>query len=181
MALAPAMRAQYIYFMELDTSVVLRLLVALRECTRHLQRGVAEHPLSEVDVGLLALADAYGGALRPSQAAEALDVRFPSVTRHVRALQGAGHLSVDPDPDDGRSYRIVLTGPGKVLLASFRDDLVARFAPVVAGWEPGDLATLADGLARLAGDMTAARRAAAPSPARPAWWRTGAPGKGDEQ
>lgn len=167
--------------MEVDGTVILRLLTGLRECSRHVQRGLSEHPLDELDVGLLALAEAAGGTLRPSQAAEALEAAFPSITRHVRGLQGAGQVAVDPDPGDGRSYRIALTPAGRALLDEFRDELVTRFAPVVAGWDPAEVAALADGLARLAAAMSAARRAAPPRPPRPAWWRAGMPAEGERQ
>ncbi len=167
--------------MEVNSDVVLRLLTGLRECSRHVERGVSEHPLDELDVGLLALAEAAGGTLRPSQAAEALAVGFPSVTRHVRGLQGAGQVAVDPDPGDGRSYRIILTAAGSALLDEFRDELVTRFAPVVAGWDPAELAALADGLTKLAAAMTAARRAAGPRPGRAAWWRAGTSAEGEQQ
>lgn len=171
----------YTYFMEVDKfrQAILDLLAGLRACSRHVERGVAEHPLDELDVGLLMLAEASGGALRPSQAAEALEVTFPSVTRHVRGLEGAGHVAVDPDPDDRRSYRIVLTPAGKTLLDDFRDGLIARFAPVVAAWDPAELAALADGLNKLAAAMTAARRAGGPP--RAAWWRADTPVEGEQQ
>jgi DNA-binding MarR family transcriptional regulator len=166
--------------MEVDTSAILRLLTALRECSQHVARGVAEHPLDEMDVGLLALAEAAGGTLRPSQAAGALETVFPSVTRHVRALQAAGHLAIDPDPRDRRSYRIVLTATGKALLEEFRQGLITRFAPVVAGWDPAELEQLADGLTRLAAAMTRERRAAALQPGRSSWWRADTTVKGEQ-
>lgn len=149
----------------------MRLLAALRECSRYVERGVAEHPLDELDVGLLTLAEAAGGSLRPSQAAEALEVGFPSVTRHVRALQGSGHLAVDPDAADRRSYRILVTDQGRALLEEFRDGLITRFAQIVAGWDRAELSTLADGLTKLAAAMTAARRAAAVPRGHSTWWR----------
>lgn len=162
--------------MEVDESVVLRLLTGLRECSRHVERGVADHPLDELDVGLLALAQQADGRLRPSQAAAALQVAFPSITRHVQALQRTGHVVIDPDPDDRRSYRIALTDTGARLLREFRSGLVTRFAPVVEGWDAAELAALADGLTRLATAMRDARESAGQQPARPHWWRDTMPG-----
>jgi DNA-binding MarR family transcriptional regulator len=160
--------------MEVDEPVVLRLLTGLRECSRHVERGVANHPLDEIDVGLLALAAQANGMLRPSQAAEALDVAFPSVTRHVQGLQRAGHVMINLDPDDRRSYRIALTDDGAAMLHDFRRDLVTRFTPVVEGWDPAELAALADGLDKLATAMRDARTSADQRPPRPHWWRAGA-------
>lgn len=162
--------------MEVDETVVLWLLTGLRECSRHVERGVASHPLDELDVGLLALADQSDGMLRPSQAAAALDVAFPSVTRHVQGLQRAGHVVIDPDPGDRRSYRITLTDDGAAMLRDFRRDLVTRFAPVVEEWDPAELAALADGLNKLATAMQDAHASADQRPTRPHWWRDGAPG-----
>jgi DNA-binding MarR family transcriptional regulator len=162
--------------MEVDESLVWRLLAGLRECSRHVERGVAGHPLDEIDVGVLALAEQANGTLRPSQATEALDLAFPSVTRHVQGLQRTGYVAIEPDPDDRRSYRIVLTDEGAAMLRDFRSDLVARFAPVIEGWDSTQLATLADGLTKLAAAMHDARAAAGRRRTRPPWWRAQALG-----
>ncbi|HEV3359294.1 MAG TPA: hypothetical protein VG247_21025 [Pseudonocardiaceae bacterium] len=157
--------------MEVDSSIALRLLTGLRECSRQVERGVADHPLDEIDVGLLALAQQSDGTLRPSQAAAALEVAFPSITRHVQGLQRSGHVVIDPDPDDRRSYRIALTEAGTRMLGGFRDDLLARFAPVVESWDEAEVAALADGLTKLAAAMREARASAGQQPPRPHWWR----------
>lgn len=160
---------------------MLRLLGALRDCARHVQRGVAEHPLDEVDVGLLALAEQGDGELRPSQAAQRLEVASPSITRHTRALEAAGRLAVHPDAGDRRSYRIALTDEGRSALGDFRERLAERFAPVLADWSAEQVEELARGLARLNESMDAQRAAAGPSGANtrsrpggsPSWWRGG--------
>jgi DNA-binding MarR family transcriptional regulator len=157
--------------MEVDRSLVLRLLTGLRDCSSHVERGVADHPLDEIDVGLLALAQQADGMLRPSQAAAALEVAFPSITRHVQGLQRTGMVVIAPDSDDRRSYRISLTDQGVTMLRDFQDGLVARFAPLIEGWDPAELAALADGLNRLLGAMDAARDSAEQSSPRPHWWR----------
>ena len=144
-------------------------MAALRECAKHVQRGVAGHPLDEVDVGLLALAGAEKGRLKPSQAAAALEVAFPSVTRHVRALQEKGLITIAPDADDGRSYAITLTQAGATMLRDFRDGLVTRFTPVVADWSPAELVELARQLTRLAEAMSSATTRRTPTNA--IWWR----------
>lgn len=166
-----------IYFMEVDEYEVLRLLSGLRECARHVERGVAEHPLDEIDVGLLALAEHAEGTLRPSEAAEALGVAFPSITRHVKGLQHTGHLAIDPDPADRRSYRIVLTEAGNAMLRDFRTGLVRRFTPVIEDWTPAEVAVLADGLAKLASAMAKVRDTPAPA-SGPNWWRPSTPTSG---
>lgn len=159
--------------MEVNSSVVLQLMAALRECARHVQRGVADQPLDEVDIGLLTLAGAEKGALKPSQAAAALEVAFPSVTRHVRALQDKGLITIAPDTDDGRSYAITLSKAGEQALRTYRDSLVARFTPAFADWQPTDLAALAAQVTRLAESMSATLSTATTrrTPTSAIWWR----------
>ncbi len=98
-------------------------------------------------------------------------IAFPSITRHVQGLQRTGHVVIDPDPDDRRSYRIALTEAGTRMLGEFRDDLLARFAPVVESWDEAEVAALADGLTKLAAAMREARASAGQQPPRPHWWR----------
>jgi DNA-binding MarR family transcriptional regulator len=155
--------------MEVNSSVVLQLMAALRECARHVQRGVADQPLNEVDVGVLALAGTEKGRLKPSHAAAVLEVAFPSITRHVRALQEKGLITIAPDTDDGRSYAITLAPAGEQALRDYRDNLVARFTPSVADWQPAELAALATQLTRLAESMSAATTHRTPAAA--IWWR----------
>ncbi len=145
-------------------------MAALRECARHVQRGVADQSLDEIDVGLLALAGAEKGRLKPSQAAAMLEIAFPSVTRHVRALQERGLITIAPDADDGRSYAITLAPAGETALRDYRDNLVDRFAPAVANWLPGELSALAGQLTHLAESLSSA--ATQRTPKAVMWWRT---------
>jgi DNA-binding MarR family transcriptional regulator len=157
--------------MKLDRGEVLRLLGALRECSRHVERGVRDHPLDAIDVGILALAEQGNGHLRPSDAVEKLEVPFPSVTRHVRRLHRQGHVSIQPAAGDRRSYLIVETASGRRLLQDFQDNLIARFTPILRGWDNAEVRALADGLSRLGHSMTAAVDRAAGPPSATSWWR----------
>ncbi|WP_459708415.1 MarR family winged helix-turn-helix transcriptional regulator [Actinophytocola sp. KF-1] len=159
--------------MEVNSSVVLQLMAALRECARHVQRGVADQPLDEVDVGLLTLAGAEKGTLKPSQAAAELEVAFPSITRHVRGLQDKGLITIAPDTDDGRSYAITLSKAGEQALRAYGDNLIARFTPAVADWQPTELATLTAQVTRLAEAMSKAMSTAPTrrTPTSAIWWR----------
>lgn len=148
---------------------MLQMMAALRECAKHVQHRTAEQPLDDVDIGLLALAGTEKGRLKPSQAAAALEVPFPSVTRHVRALQEKGMITIAPDADDGRSYAITLTTVAETALREYRDGLVTRFSPAVADWSPAELLTLATQLTRLAESLSSAGTARTPTSA--IWWR----------
>lgn len=160
--------------MEVSADVVLRLLIAMRDCSRHVERGTGDHPLDRVDIGILTLAAETGGQLRPSQAAGHLDVSQPSITRHVRALQQRGHVSTHPDPSDHRGYRIAITAAGQRMLGAFRQDLVARFAPALDGWAAADVETLADGLTKLNAAMDEALETRSRRAGTRAWWRSNA-------
>lgn len=148
-------------------------MAALQECARHVQRGVADQPLDEVDIGLLALAGAEKGRLKPSQAAAMLEIAFPSVTRHVRGLQDKGLITIAPDTDDGRSYAITLSPAGEQALRGYRDNLISRFTPAVSDWPATELATLAAQVTRLAESMSTTMSSATTrrTPTSAIWWR----------
>jgi DNA-binding MarR family transcriptional regulator len=155
--------------MEVTSSVVLQVMAALRECAKHINHST--EPLDDVDISLLALAGTEKGRLKPSQAAAVLEIAFPSVTRHVRALQEKGMITIAPDADDGRSYAISLSKAGEAALRDYRDGLVTKFSPAVADWSPEELTTLATQLTRLADSLSTARTARTPTSG--IWWRNG--------
>lgn len=140
--------------MEVNSTALLQLVAALRECSEHVRRGLADQPLSELDVRLLALAGAAPGRLKPSHAAAELEVAFPSITRHVRALQDWELITIAPDEDDGRSYAISLTEAGATALRKYRDRLVASLEPAVQSWSADELGALVTQLTRLAEGLT---------------------------
>ena len=55
------------------------------------------------------------------------------------------------------------------MLREFRTGLVARFAPVIEGWDEAEVAALADGLTRLAAAMHDAPESAGHQSPRPHW------------
>jgi DNA-binding MarR family transcriptional regulator len=93
------------------------------------------------------------GPLRLTALAERALLDASTVSRHVSALQAAGHLTRTDDPDDRRASRITVTESGHALL---RDALAARgrvLDAALAGWPPEDRTALATLLQRLAEDM----------------------------
>ncbi len=142
--------------MEVTSSVVLQLVAALRACAEHVRRSMVGQPLDEIDVKVLALAGAANGTLKPSQAAAELEVAFPSITRHVRALQDRKLISITPDEDDGRSYAIILTEVGATALRKYRDGLVTSLESALENWSAAELADLVKQLTRLAEGLTTA-------------------------
>jgi DNA-binding MarR family transcriptional regulator len=142
--------------MEVNSSVILQLVAALRECTEHVRRSMVGQPLDELDVRVLALVGAANGTLKPSQAAAELEVAFPSITRHVRLLQEKQLVSIAPDEDDGRSYAISLTEAGATALRRYRDNLVTSMEPAVKDWSAAEMSDLAKQVTRLAESLTTA-------------------------
>lgn len=75
--------------------------------------------------------DRIEGDVRQAALAEALDISQPSLVRTLDQLQAAGLLTREPDPDDKRSNRILLTQDGQDLtgriearLGALRDELL---------------------------------------------------------
>lgn len=52
------------------------------------------------------------GPLSPSELADREGIRRPSATRLVAKLEEGGYVAREPDPDDGRSFRVSLTVAG---------------------------------------------------------------------
>jgi DNA-binding MarR family transcriptional regulator len=104
--------------------------------------------------------------LRPSEIGERLDLAPSTVTRHVQALEDAGHVTVEEDPFDARTCLVEATADGVEELTRLEQLGLAAFEQVVAEWDVEDLATLTRLLHRLTEDW-AERGSAARRPARP--------------
>jgi DNA-binding MarR family transcriptional regulator len=123
-------------------------------------------------VGVLQVVAAQG-PVRPGTIGEQLDMAPSSVTRHVQALEDAGHLAVQADPDDARTCLIEVTEAGQEELGRLETAGLAVFAEVVAGWTVEEMGTLARLMERLTDDW--ARHGAAArtrnQPKREPRWR----------
>jgi DNA-binding MarR family transcriptional regulator len=110
--------------------------------------------------------------VRPGTIGEWLDLAPSTVTRHVQALEDAGHLVVRPDPTDARTCLIEPTPAGLAELRGLADAGAAAFADVVADWDDTDLRTMTRLAHRLVDDWaargSAARRRTSPKPG-PRW------------
>jgi DNA-binding MarR family transcriptional regulator len=113
------------------------------------QRGMARS-FDVPRVGVLrSVAD---GRLRPSEIGERLDMAPSSVTRHVQALEDAGQVGVEPDPDDARTCLIQATPAGLDELDQLERAGLVAFEQVVRDWNDEDLQTLTRLLRRLTAD-----------------------------
>ena len=85
----------------------------------------------------------FAGPLTLSALAAAEQVRPPTMTRLVAALERAGLVAREPDPDDRRQVLLRATPAGRRLLEAGRARRTASLATRLAELPPADLAALA--------------------------------------
>jgi DNA-binding MarR family transcriptional regulator len=129
------------------------LLNELRELggiRRDLQRRAA---LGGVAGGVVALSalDRLGAA-RVSQVADELQVDLSVASRQVAGLHAAGYVKRIPDPRDGRSQRLELTGAGKRALRKAQKGSVEVLDRATEHWTEAEIQSLVAGLRRLRRD-----------------------------
>ncbi len=151
--------------MEVNGEDVWRLLSGLADSAEFVRREIATHPLDPVDIRLLALLAERPG-LRPTEAADALGVAPPTVTRHVQDQQARGRVRGVIDDADRRSYRLEITDDGLAFLDEFKADLVGRFAPALADLSDAEVHTLAQLLTRVVRGMATVTQSVRPDRSR---------------
>jgi DNA-binding MarR family transcriptional regulator len=115
-----------------------------------------DHP-----VGLVPLAAVHRCApARVKDLAEDLHVDLSVASRQVAALEAAGYVKREPDPDDRRSARVTTTEAGDAALQAAHERIVGVFADALAGWSAEDAEHLTTALRRLRSDYERAAGAA---------------------
>jgi DNA-binding MarR family transcriptional regulator len=104
-------------------SAAIHLLRALRR--EDTASGLSAPRLSALSVVV------FGGPITLGALATAEQVRPPTMTRLVAALEAQGLVTREPDPDDGRVVRLRATAKGQRLLAAGRARRVAKLAAQV--------------------------------------------------
>jgi len=130
-----------------------------------IRRGQARAFNPEV-VAVMQLLDS-AGSLLPSEIAATLGVPRSSVTRRIQELQSARKIAIEPDPSDGRSYRVSLTQAGRAELDALAAKGHELFATWISGWSSEEIRTFSALARRLTGFSATA-------PARErhgAWWK----------
>lgn len=87
--------------------------------------------------------------LRPSVVASALGVHQSSITRQMRSLESAGHVTVVEDPEDRRSCFIRITDSGRAEVERLNQIGLDRFAAFVEGWQAEEVRELGRMLSKL--------------------------------
>ena len=125
---------------ETTIELAARLRVALVRTARRLRQH-ADTGLSPSLTAALILV-ARRGPLTPSELADAEGVKRPTATRFIACLEQADLVARDPDPDDGRSYRVRITPRGAGLLAATANRKNAYLARGLQNLDADELATL---------------------------------------
>ena len=100
---------------------------------------------------------------RPSEVANALGVHQSSITRQVRGLETAGHVTLVEDPADRRSCFIRITDSGRHELDRLNQIGLERFGAFVDGWDADEVRELGRMLRKLeVGILDFKRRERAP-------------------
>lgn len=120
----------------------------------------------------------FGGPLRISALAEAEQVRVPTMTSVVAALERRGLVEREPDPDDARAVLLRATARGVQLMQDGRARRIAAIAGALRALPQRDrvaLARAAPVLERVAGKVRTVPRAPRSTVAEPARIRECAP------
>ncbi len=92
----------------------------------------------------------FGGPITLGDLAAAEQVRPPTMTRLVAALEAGGLVRREHDPDDGRVVRLRATAKGQAVLRQGRDRRVRRLATPIAALSAAERAVLRDASAVMA-------------------------------
>lgn len=122
-----------------------RLHSAAIHLLRRARRVDAESHLPAPQLSALSVV-VYGGPLTLGALATAEQVRPPTMTRLVAAMEDAGLIQRATDQADRRIVRISATTKGKRILEAGRDRRIAVIAESLAGLPDGDVAEIAAAL-----------------------------------
>ena len=134
----------------------LEVLSRVSRLARHLdlarREAFAAHGLEPWEFDVLAALRREGApyALSPGRLLQVTLVTSGTMTNRIDRLEAKGLVEREPDPDDGRSVRVLLTDAGRTRVDDALTDLLAHERRILAALEPDDRAKLADLLRLLA-------------------------------
>jgi len=125
------------------TDSAARLRMAIVRTARRLRQEAAGAvgELTPTSAAALATVERHG-PLTPSELAEIERVKRPTATRTLRVLCDAGLVERTPDPDDGRSALVSVTGEGRDRLRRLRGRKNAYLARRMRDLPAVDIETL---------------------------------------
>jgi DNA-binding MarR family transcriptional regulator len=134
----------------------LEVLSRVSRLARHLdlarREAFATHGLEPWEFDVLAALRREGApyALSPGRLLQVTLVTSGTMTNRIDRLEAKGLVERVPDPDDGRSVRVVLTAAGRTRVDDALTDLIAHERRILAALAPDDRARLAELLRLLA-------------------------------
>jgi DNA-binding MarR family transcriptional regulator len=134
----------------------LEVLSRVSRLARHLdlarREAFAAHGLEPWEFDVLAALRREGEpyALSPGRLLQVTLVTSGTMTNRIDRLEAKGLVSREPDPDDGRSVRVLLTDAGRTRVDDALTDLLAHERRILAALPPADRDKLADLLRLLA-------------------------------
>jgi len=111
---------------------LVRLEIALWDRVDARMRESHELPLAFFE-SLLFISRARGGSMRVGDLARALRVTVGGTSKLVDRIERAGLIGREPDPDDRRASRVVLTVGGKRKLTAAVKTYEAEVASILGG------------------------------------------------
>jgi DNA-binding MarR family transcriptional regulator len=122
-----------------------RLHSAAIHLLRRARRVDAESHLPAPQLSALSVL-VYGGPMTLGALAAAEQVRPPTMTRLVAAMEDGGLVTRETDENDRRVVRISATARGRRILEEGRDRRIATIAESLAALSPADVADIATAL-----------------------------------
>jgi DNA-binding MarR family transcriptional regulator len=131
----------------------LRLEAALFAAIRRMAKASSEAPHGLDRAGYWVLAKLASLApIRLSDLSAALDLDPSTVSRHIKALWGAGFVGRESDPDDRRAALLTPTPAGHEALEAARALRLRVLAETMESWPASERELLVELLERLAAD-----------------------------
>ena len=123
--------------------------------SRRVLRTLATQLHPDVDAGSYAVlvAIARSAPRRLVELAEEFGLDKSTMSRQVSALLRIGLVRRSPDPLDGRAFLLELTDDGRGRLDEVSHERHEDWRTRLGSWSADDIATLADGLTRLAATL----------------------------
>lgn len=140
---------------KLEDSPDLELFVSMVGILQGLKVRVARTG-EELGAHMLLHRIACAGSVRVSDLAGIVGLDTSTVSRHVKALEDAGHVERHPDPHDGRASQLTLSDSGREALHEGLRLRAALVAEALDDWSAEDRAVLTQLARRLADTLAPA-------------------------
>lgn len=93
-------------------------------------------------------------AIPQEQLVEQLDVSKPAISRTLDSLEAKGFITRQPDPEDGRAHRIVMTGKARAIAPAVEQAYNQLYTLAVKGISQEELAEFTRLFGRIADNFT---------------------------